>query len=81
MFGEFLKKRVVRDKNSESAKFVDAFVTASALMGIGAMALLGSIEAGLEHSYTIFFLKSTMDFISILPENNFLNEFEIIEKI
>lgn len=66
MFGEFLKKKVVRDKNSESAKFVDAFVTASALMGIGAMALLGSIEAGLEHNYTIFFLKSLMDFIAAI---------------
>lgn len=66
MFGEFLRKVFVKDKNSESGRFVDAYVTASALMGIGAMALLGSIEAGLEHKYTIFFLKSTMDFISAI---------------
>ena len=62
-FGEFLKKKFASN-DSENAKFVDAFVTTSVLFGIGAMAILGSIEAGIKHEYSIFFLKSIMDFVS-----------------
>lgn len=44
--------------------FADAVVTSSVLFGVGTMAILGSIRAGLEQDYTILFTKSIMDFIS-----------------
>lgn len=44
--------------------FADAIVTSSILFGVGTMAILGSIRAGLEHNYTILLTKSVMDFIS-----------------
>lgn len=63
-FGKFLKKKFVNEKSSSNAKFVDAFVSTSVLFGIGAMAILGSIDAGLRHDYHIFYLKSMMDGIT-----------------
>lgn len=65
-FGEFLKKKFASGENINNLKFVDAFVSTSILFGIGAMAILGSIEAGIKHEYSIFFLKSLMDFISAM---------------
>lgn len=38
------------------------FVTASLVMCIGAMAVVGSLNAGLTHDYEILFTKSLMDF-------------------
>lgn len=58
--GEFLKKTFV--KNAKDKSFAEAFATASILFAVGAMSVLGSIEAGLNHNYNILFLKSTLDF-------------------
>ena len=58
--GEFLKKSFV--KNAKDKSFAEAFATASILFAVGAMSVLGSIEAGLNHNYNILFLKSTLDF-------------------
>ncbi|MCQ2609777.1 MAG: DUF554 domain-containing protein [Lachnospiraceae bacterium] len=55
------KKRFTNDNSLGHTKFVDAFVTSSVLFGIGAMAVLGSIDAGLNHNYQIFYLKALMD--------------------
>lgn len=65
IFGEFLKKNFAKnaDKNN-NIKFVDAFVSASVLFGVGAMAILGSIDAGLKNDFHIFYIKSTIDFVS-----------------
>ncbi len=66
-FGEFLKKKFVSNKkDSLNANFVEAFVTTSVLFAIGAMAILGSIDAGLKHDYSILFLKSAMDFTAAI---------------
>lgn len=46
----------VQDNN-----FVDGFVSASLIFCVGAMAIVGSIEAGLNHDYTVIFTKSTLD--------------------
>lgn len=46
----------VKDNN-----FVDGFVSASLIFCVGAMAIVGSIEAGLNHDYTVIFTKSTLD--------------------
>lgn len=64
IFGEFLKKKCMKKANKGSERFVEAFVTSGALFGIGAMAILGSIDAGLRHNYDIFYTKSMMDFVT-----------------
>ncbi|MCR5725650.1 MAG: DUF554 domain-containing protein [Treponema sp.] len=46
--------------------FAYAFLNASVLFCVGAMAIVGSIKAGIEHDYSIIFLKSILDgFVSI----------------
>ena len=46
--------------------FGDAFVTATLLFGVGTMAILGSIQAGINRDYGILFTKSVMDFVSAI---------------
>ena len=48
-FGEWLKQKT---GNSKDAEFVNAFVTASLTVSIGAMAIVGSIQDGLLHDYS-----------------------------
>ena len=46
--------------------FAYAFLNASVLFCVGAMAIVGSFKAGIEHDYSMIFLKSILDgFISI----------------
>lgn len=46
--------------------FAYAFLNASVLFCVGAMAIVGSFKAGIEHDYSIIFLKSVLDgFVSI----------------
>ncbi len=46
--------------------FAYAFLNSSVLFCVGAMAIVGSFKAGIEHDYSIIFLKSTLDgFLSI----------------
>jgi len=61
--GDWAKDKL---KNTPLCKgpFADAVVTSSVLFGVGTMAILGSIRAGLDHDYTILFTKSVMDFIT-----------------
>ena len=56
--GDALKARFAR-KNSGS--FTQGFVTASLLMCIGSMAVMGSLEAGIHQNYSILFSKSVID--------------------
>ena len=44
---------------------VNAFVTASLTVSIGAMAIVGSIQDGLLHDYSTLAVKSILDFIII----------------
>ena len=62
-FGEWLK---VKTGNAKDAGFVDAFVTASLTVSIGAMAIVGSIEDGILGNYSILAVKSVLDFIIII---------------
>jgi len=57
--GQLLKSRVGRG-NGQS-QFVEAFVSATILYCVGAMAINGSIEAGINHDYSIVVSKSVMD--------------------
>ena len=63
--GEALKARFSGSK-LVSGRFGDAFVTSTLLFGVGTMAILGSIKAGLNREYGILFTKSIMDFTSAI---------------
>ncbi len=58
-FGEWLKKKVNAEKN---ARFVEAFMTASLVCCVGAMAVVGSLEDGLNGDPGLLIIKATLDF-------------------
>ena len=62
-FCEWLKKKT---GNEGDRNFVNAFVTASLTVSIGAMAIVGSIEDGISQDYTTLALKSVLDFVIIV---------------
>lgn len=62
-FGEWLKEKT---GNAKDKRFVDAFVTASLTVCIGAMAIVGSIEDGITGDYSILATKAVLDFIIIM---------------
>lgn len=62
-FGEWLKQKT---GNAKDKRFVDAFVTASLTVCIGAMAIVGSIEDGITGNYSILATKAVLDFIIIM---------------
>ena len=61
-FGEWLK---VKSGNSKDKIFVDAFVTASLTVCVGAMAIVGSIQDGILGDYNILLMKAILDFVII----------------
>ena len=58
--GEILEKRFSRADN-ESGRFVRGFMTASLLFCIGPIAILGSIQAGLNGDISLLVIKSVLD--------------------
>ena len=62
-FGEWLK---VKSGNAKDKRFVDAFVTASLTVCIGAMAIVGSIQDGILGDYSILATKAVLDLIIIM---------------
>lgn len=58
--GEWCKSRIPGQKDG-TGSFVEAFVTSSLLFCVGAMAIVGALEDGLNHNYDILIAKSTMD--------------------
>jgi hypothetical protein len=62
-FGEWLK---LRSGNTRDRDFVNAFVTASLTVCIGAMAIVGSIEDGLLGNWSILATKAVLDLIIVL---------------
>ena len=62
-FGQWLK---IKSGNAKDKGFVNAFVTASLTVCIGAMAIVGSIEDGLTGDYSILATKAVLDLIIIM---------------
>ena len=62
-FGQWLK---VRTGNARDKGFVDAFVSASLTVCIGAMAIVGSIQDGIAGDYSILATKAILDLIIIM---------------
>lgn len=61
-FGSWLK---VKTGNAKEKRFVDAFVTASLTVCIGAMAIVGSIQDGLSGDHSTLALKAILDMVII----------------
>lgn len=61
--GIYLKKVTKSEKDSS---FIDAFITASLTICIGAMAIIGSIQDGIFGDYSILMAKAILDMIVIL---------------
>ena len=62
-FGQWLK---VKTGNARDKGFVNAFVTASLTVCIGAMAIVGSIQDGITGDYSILATKAVLDLIIIM---------------
>ena len=62
-FGQWLK---IKSGNARDKGFVDAFVTASLTVCIGAMAIVGSIQDGIAGDYSILATKAILDLIIIM---------------
>ena len=61
-FGEWLKNKT---GNSGDREFVNAFVTASLTVCIGAMAIVGAIQDGISGNFSTLSVKAVLDFIII----------------
>lgn len=61
--GDFIKDRLLRGRVTES-RFTEGFVSACILFCVGSMTIMGSLEAGINHDYTIIYAKSTLDLVS-----------------
>lgn len=61
-FGSWLK---VKTGNAREKRFVDAFVTASLTVSIGAMAIVGSIQDGIAGDHSTLALKAILDMVII----------------
>ena len=62
-FGEWLKKKVGAHND---AGFVNAFVSTSLVVCVGAMAIVGSIKDGLEGDHSTLFAKALLDFLIVM---------------
>lgn len=60
--GDFLSKKFKKD--SEKVSITEGFVTASLLFCIGAMTIIGSLDAGLKGDNTTLYTKSVLDLFS-----------------
>ena len=61
-FGAWMK---IKTGNARDKQFVDGFVTASLTVCIGAMAIVGAIQDGIQSNPSILFTKSVLDLIII----------------
>ena len=62
-FGEWLKRKT---GNEGDGGFVNAFVTASLTVSIGAMAIVGSIQDGVTGDWSTLAVKAVLDFVIVL---------------
>lgn len=62
--GEILRRRLIRGQGN--SRFVEGFVTASVLFCVGAMAINGSMEAGIAQKYDILISKGVIDGVTAI---------------
>ena len=61
--GELLRKRLT---GGDSSRFTEGFVTASVLFCVGSMAIMGSMEAGIQGKYDILISKGVIDGVTAI---------------
>ncbi len=59
--GEWCRARFTGKGGSGDNSFVEGFVTSSLVFCVGAMAIVGALEDGLNHNYSILSAKAVMD--------------------
>lgn len=64
-FGDFLKQKLLRGK-AESGRFTEGFVSASILYCVGAMAVMGAIDAGVRGDYALLISKGVIDGVTAI---------------
>ena len=57
--GNFLREKLRQE--GEGSRFTEAFVTTSLLYCIGSMAVMGALEAGINHDYSTLIAKGVID--------------------
>ena len=62
--GELLRRKLIRGQGN--SRFVEGFVTASVLFCVGAMAINGSMEAGIAQKYDILISKGVIDGVTAI---------------
>lgn len=77
-FGEWLKRKT---GNSGDRQFVNAFVTASLTVCIGAMAIVGAMQDGIKGDYSTLAVKAVLDFIIIAVMTSSLGKGSIFSAI
>lgn len=60
--GEVLQTHLM--KGRESGRFTEGFMTASLMFCVGSMAIVGSMEAGIQHNYATILSKSVIDCVT-----------------
>ncbi len=61
-FGHKIEERFGKEEGS----FAKGFVTASLIYCVGAMAILGSIQAGVNHDYSTLYIKAILDGVTAI---------------
>ena len=77
-FGEWLKRKT---GNSGDRQFVNAFVTASLTVCIGAMAIVGAMQDGIKGDYSTLAVKAVLDFIIIAVMTSSLGKGSVFSAI
>jgi len=68
-FGKWLQRKLTRkstENENSTSPFAEGFITAVLLFCVGAMAIVGSIEIGIQNNYNIIFTKSILDAVSAM---------------
>ena len=60
-FGFWMESKFAK---GHDGRFAEGFVTSTLLFGVGAMAIVGSLESGLHGNESILYTKSLLDFVS-----------------
>ena len=77
-FGEWLK---IKSGNASDHSFVNAFLTASLTVSIGAMAIVGSIQDGILGDYSTLATKGILDFVIVMIMTSSLGKGSIFSAI
>jgi len=65
--GSWLRRKLVRGDGKDGEHgFVDAFVTATLVFGVGPMSILGAVQEGLGQGPTTLFMKSVLDLVAAM---------------